>query len=894
MPSNPCEAHRAIARFAESRPQSPALIDPDGPTLTYKEFWEQIKAISRRLEDAGFAPGERVATLLPQGPLQVLAVTGVMNHRAVQPLSSRATTADSLYSLRRVSARVLIVAPEFEPEIEGALAMGLTVLIARQREAPDNWQLRIPQFPLDAHPAPPGVKAFFNTSGTTGGSKIVPHTAASLDAMTEWMCRFYSFTESDRLLLLISQSFAVSIGYAFAQFFAGGAVIATRGFDASAYVRWLDELRPTYYICAPAVHQAALTQLQSEPPRRPMSLRFMLSGFSPLPEEVRQGLEEILQTPLLLHYGAIEALGVTSEGLPPYRRVPNSLGCSLGPEIGIMDASGGLLAAGEEGEIVVRGATVFSGYADNPQATKAAFRDGWYKTGDLGRLDDDGNLFLTGRLKEMINRGGEKVVPDEVDAVMASHPAVLDAAVFAVPHPTLGEDVACAVVLREGGEAQVNARELRRYAAQSLAPFKVPHRIYFVDTIPRGELGKPQRGLLADRLQIARGVPPSPAEVSQQQAAAGRLFEGLHEIWTRILDRNDLGYNEDFFEAGGDSLAAINMLTEVDLRFGCQTSDWAATFLDEPTLAHLASLVGQPSPPRPTRSDPNNMQVFPVGKGGSGINLFCLPTGGNEGLNFRRLATYLDGKMDLSIVRPANTFHRMELFGLEREGKEVAEVIRRAHPEGPYFVSGYCYGGMVAFEAARQLSLEGQDVRLILFEVPMPGSPRLLLDWPVWAKRAKWSWHRVWTTEHPGVRNDLRRFRRRIAASILSPFRRLLAPFEQTSAVQWLLEWMASDFVAPYKPRPLDLPILHFLCEDEPKMIWAYSRFGWRRIARRGIEEHVMPLDHYNILHESNLPRIVDILLRWCGIQPQVPHVGAKPPVRETMKIAGVGNGARQ
>ena len=210
----------------------------------------------------------------------------------------------------------------------------------------------------------------------------------------------------------------------------------------------------------------------------------------------------------------------------------------------------------------------------------------------------------------------------------------------------------------------------------------------------------------------------------------------------RILDRNDLGYNEDFFEAGGDSLAAIRMLTEVDERFGCQTSAMAASFLDEPTLEHLISLMGQPSPPRSSRSDPSNMQVFPVGKRSSGINLFCLPTEGNEGLSFHRLAVHLNGKMDLMIVRPANTFHRLELFGLEREGKEAAEVIQQQQPEGPYFVSGYCYGGMVAVEAARQLSLEGQEVRLILFEAPMPGSPRLLLDWPVWVKRAKWQWHR--------------------------------------------------------------------------------------------------------------------------------------------------------
>jgi len=860
MAFNAFAAHRAIARFADSQPHFPALVDPDGDTLSYRDLWEQTQMLNLRLEEAGCGPGGRVAVLLPPGPLVVLALTGVLYDHVIHPLSTRATMAEQLASLRRVSATVLIVSAEFEAEADGALAMGLAVLLAREGETPAHWQIRLPELPLDAHPEPSDVKAFFSTSGTTGGAKVVPQTLASLDTAAEWYRRYYQLAGSDRFLLLIPQAFSIAITRVFAQFSVGGVVIATRGFDASAYIRWLDELRPTWYMCPPAVHLEALSQLKSHPPRRPLSLRAVWASLTPLQEEVWQELEETLGVPVLTSYGAHEAQTITGQRLPPYRRVPNSVGCSVGLEVGIMDSSGAMLSPGAEGEIVARGATVFRGYLDNPEATKAAFRDGWYKTGDLGRLDTEGNLFLTGRVKEMINRGGEKVAPDEVDAVIASHPAVRDAAAFAIPHSTLGEDVACAVVLRGSHGGQVSVRELQRFASTRLAPFKVPHRVYFIDQIPRGEMGKPLRGQLADRLQIARHSPFSP-----EQASPHLTINRLYEIWARILDRNDLGYKEDFFEAGGDSLAAIKMLAEVDMRFGCNTTALAASFLDEPTLEHLAILVGEHSPPRPSPGDPNNMQVFPVGKGGAGINLFCLPTQGNEGLSFHRLATHLKGKMDVYIVRPANAFHRLELFGVEREGKEAAEVIRSQQHQGPYLLGGYCYGGIIAVEAARQLAREGQDVRLILFETPTPGCPRLILDWPVWFRRAKWLWHRIWTTEHPCVRNDLRLLRKRVTSKILVPFRRVLVPFEQTSAVQWLLEWMEADFLAPYRPRPLDVPIVHILCEDEPRMIWAYARFGWRRIARRGIEEHVMPLNHYNILHESNLPQIAEILLDWCG-----------------------------
>ena len=394
MPFIPCEAHRAIARFAESHPESLAIIDPDGPTLTYREFWEQIEIVSGRLEEAGIAPGESVAVLLPQGPLQVLVVTGVMNRHAVQPLSSRETTADSLYFLRKVSARALIIAPEFEQEIEGALAMGLTVLIAREDEASNHWQLRVPLFPLAAHPAPPGMRAFFNTSGTTGGSKTVPYSLASINAGIDSIHNWFQLTASDRLLLLIPQNLGVSVVYALAQFSVGGAVIGTRGFEPSAYVRWLDDLRPTYYICSPTVHQAALAQVRSTPPQRPLSLRFFETGFAPMPAELLNDLEQTYGVPVLVCYGSNEAMNIAKEPLFPHSRVPRSVGRSCGPQIAVMDSSGALLPAGEEGEIVVRGATVFSGYLDNPQATQAAFRDGWYKSGDLGRLDEDGNLFV--------------------------------------------------------------------------------------------------------------------------------------------------------------------------------------------------------------------------------------------------------------------------------------------------------------------------------------------------------------------------------------------------------------------------------------------------------------------------------------------------------------------
>ncbi len=330
----------------------------------------------------------------------------------------------------------------------------------------------------------------------------------------------------------------------------------------------------------------------------------------------------ILRIPVLNDYGMTETGPIATDAFLPGGGVPASAGRSTGVEIGIMAPSGELLLSGEEGEIVVRGAAVFSGYYDDPDATRAAFHNGWFRTGDLGHLDQDGNLFVTGRLKEMINRGGEKILPSEVDEVFASHSAVLEAAAFAVPHPTLGEDVACAVVLRTGTESQVSAQELRRYAAERLAAFKVPHRIYFVDEIPRGELGKPQRWMLAEQLSGRDAAMPTAAEISEEVAVNGVTLLVLHEMWSRILGREDLRFDEDFFEAGGDSLAVLNMLAEVDQRYDSHTSAAAAKFVDEPTLTNLRSLVGDAQPAEP-KGESSDLQIFPVSEGDSDTRLFC-------------------------------------------------------------------------------------------------------------------------------------------------------------------------------------------------------------------------------------------------------------------------------
>jgi acyl-CoA synthetase (AMP-forming)/AMP-acid ligase II len=311
--------------------------------------------------------------------------------------------------------------------------------------------------------------------------------------------------QSDRFLSMMPLFHLHGLSAVLTQLSCGATVIAAPGFHPSTFPQWVEQFRPTWISTNPPMNRAILSaaRVHSDIFRR-AGLRFVrTTGSAPGPELLAP-MESALRVPVLTGYGLTETGGVTRSTAAA--RKAGSCGRSSGMEVAIMDSEGRLLCAGLEGEIAVRGESVTSGYLDDPEANQVAFRDGWFHTGDLGHLDSEGFLFITGRLKDMIDRGGEKIIPEEVEAVLARHPAVVEAAVFPVSHPTLGEDVAAAIVLREG--VVVSDLELRRFAATGLAAFKVPRHIVVVERLPRTATGKPQRKLLAESFHR---LPRSPA-----------------------------------------------------------------------------------------------------------------------------------------------------------------------------------------------------------------------------------------------------------------------------------------------------------------------------------------------------------------------------------------------
>jgi acyl-CoA synthetase (AMP-forming)/AMP-acid ligase II len=347
------------------------------------------------------------------------------------------------------------------------------------------------------------VALVLHTSGTTARPKIVPLRQRNLLVSAGNIRESLALTPADRCLNVMPLFHIHGLMAALlASLSAGASVVTSPGFDAFRFFGWLEETQPTWYTAVPTMHQLVLSRAarQKETVER-TKLRFIRSSSASLPPTVMADLEKTFGCPVIEAYGMTEASHqMATNQLPPGARKPGAVGLGAGVEVAIMDDAGRLLERGATGEVVIRGGNVTLGYENNPDANASSFSDGWFRTGDQGYQDTDGYLFLTGRIKEIINRGGEKVSPREVDEVLLQHPAVAQAVAFAVPHERLGEEVAAAVVLAEGASA--DERELREHASKQLADFKTPKRIIILDDIPKGATGKVQRIGLAEKLGL--------------------------------------------------------------------------------------------------------------------------------------------------------------------------------------------------------------------------------------------------------------------------------------------------------------------------------------------------------------------------------------------------------
>ncbi len=498
--------------LAAGADESTALTAPGGVPLTFGALRALVATTVATLNAMGIGRNERVGIVLPNGPEMATAFVSVASGATSAPLNPAYRADEFEFYLSDLGARALIVdAGSTSPAIEVARKLGVRIveLHARPERGAGSFELRDTSGDAAATPAsggfaqPDDVALVLHTSGTTSRPKIVPLAQRNVCASARNIREFLALSATDRGLNIMPLFHIHGlIAGVLAPLSAGGQVCCTPGFNALKFFGWVEEAHPTWYTAVPTMHQAILARAANNKAVIAANpLRFIRSSSSAMPPQVIREIEEVFGAPLVEAYGMTEAAHqMAANPLPPRVRKPGTVGIAAGPEVAIMDEAGTLLAHGNVGEVVIRGENVTRGYENNPKANAEAFTNGWFRTGDQGVMDAEGYLSITGRLKEIINRGGEKVSPREVDEVLMDHPAVAQVVTFAIPHDKLGEEVGAVVVLREG--ATLTEKELREFAATRLADFKVPRKVLFMAEIPKGATGKLQRIGLAKKLGL--------------------------------------------------------------------------------------------------------------------------------------------------------------------------------------------------------------------------------------------------------------------------------------------------------------------------------------------------------------------------------------------------------
>jgi acyl-CoA synthetase (AMP-forming)/AMP-acid ligase II len=475
------------------------VLPEDGTRVSYASLREQVRDVADAFAGLGIKRGDRVAMALPNGLPAVVCFLGAAAAGTAAPLNPGYREDEFRFYLGDTDARLLVL-PEDGGE-DARRAAGDTVAIVTASVVDGRLRLSSTKRGTAGTPSPDDLALVLHTSGSTGRPKRVPLKQSNLVASVGNIIETYQLTEND-VSLCVMPLFHVHglMASLMATLASGGTVVVPRRFNALGFWRIVRDHGVTWYSAVPTMHQLLLARVGKGERIDSSPLRFIRSCSASLAPETMQAMESAFGVPVLEAYGMTEASHqMASNPLPPGDRKAGSVGAGTGVRVAIMDKDGNLLAAGEHGEVVIQGANVIAGYENNPEANAASFTNGWFRTGDQGFLDDDSYLTLVGRLKELINRGGEKISPREIDEVLLAHPAIAEAVAFGVPHRMWGEEVAAAVVLHD--ETSASESDLLAYCRERLAEFKSPKKIHIVSAIPRTATGKLQRRMVAAAYQ---------------------------------------------------------------------------------------------------------------------------------------------------------------------------------------------------------------------------------------------------------------------------------------------------------------------------------------------------------------------------------------------------------
>jgi acyl-CoA synthetase (AMP-forming)/AMP-acid ligase II len=594
--------------MAQVRPDLAFLIGPEtNDALTFKGFRDGVRRLRQRLHGMGFEPGDKIAFLMDNGLFTAQLFLGTMyGGFVIVPLNARAGVDQLAFTLEECDARVVFVGEPYGDLIHDVLSRvrrPVEVVLANADVSILGSEVAVTTEALSPLGAD-DVAMLMYTSGSTGKPKGTIHTHRSVLAHGRNSIQAHKLTDADRSLLVLPlyhiNAECVTL---VPTLMSGGSVVVPHGFAVREFWDWVDDYQCTWSAVVPTIIAQLLDWKDPKPGSRAAALqriRFMRSSSAPLSPSLHQEFIDKFGIPLIQAMGSSEAGNVFSNPAPPGRNKIGSPGLPWGFDLKIIGTDGAELPAGEPGEVLLRGDAMMQGYYKDPEGTKAVLdAEGWLHTGDLAYRDDDGYVFVMGRLKELVIKGGVNIAPKQIDEVLETHPAVLEAAAVGVPDRHFGEDLVAFVVLR--ADASCDQRTMLSFCESHLGYFKTPTRIHFVADLPKGPSGKVQRLRLVDVAKSleAAGTPTGEETsealgrsdaVQKTSSADGRRLEPLiTEIWADILAVSHIDPDSNFFALGGQSLQAIQCLSRLRDRTSLILS--LSDFFANPTVLQLAAVV---------------------------------------------------------------------------------------------------------------------------------------------------------------------------------------------------------------------------------------------------------------------------------------------------------------
>ena len=584
----------ALERLVAAQPRAAALEAPGRTALRYGALGQQIGYVRERLGTWGIERGDIVAGLVTSRPEMACVSATLPAAATFAPLGASMTRDAYAELLQRLRPKAVLVPDQEDHALRAAArALGLAeihLVAAGGCAGQFALDLARPSASLDTPPqAGPQCAYVVATSGTTGRAKLVPMDHANIVRHARLMAEWFRYSPTDTGCHLVPMHLGHALRNALmVPLLAGIPVVCLGEADVDGFFHAMEQFQPTFLTAGFAIHRALLDRAPSF--RQTLArgrLRFLRIGAGRLEPEEIDRLEQTFGVPAIKGLSLTEVSAVTQDPLPPGPRKRDAVGVPVGAEVAIMLEPGRFAPLGASGEVVVRGPLVFRGYLDDPQLTAQSFAGEWFRTGDLGHLDADGYLYLTGRIKEIINRGGEKISPLQIDSALATLPGVREAATFGIPHPSLGEEVVAAVVRQDG--ASIDEPAILEHARRSVGLTCSPRRIYFLERLPRTDSGKLLRGELP-RLVGAKPGPARPPSAGDGEAPASTTETVIGALFAATLRAPTVAHDGDFFLLGGDSLSGSQLLARVKEVFGVELP-LASLFQEAATVSGMARAV---------------------------------------------------------------------------------------------------------------------------------------------------------------------------------------------------------------------------------------------------------------------------------------------------------------